>query len=63
MSTHLSTHYDGEANISDKQKRARTFVTSIQSKPIKEQLICLRESTFTEGGSQANKVEAGATEV
>lgn len=39
------------------KKRARTFVTSIQNKPTRGQL--LRESTLREGGSQANMVEAG----
>lgn len=41
------------------KKRARTFVTSIQNKPTRGQL--LRESTLREGGSQANMVEAGTT--
>lgn len=57
MTSNLNEHYDGETSILDKQKRARTFVTSIQNKPTRGQLMCL---PWREGGSQANKVEAGA---
>lgn len=61
MTTNLNKHYDGETSILDTQKRAGTFATSIQDKPTRRQLMCLRENTLREGGSQANKVEAGAT--
>lgn len=40
MTTYLNKHYDGETSISGKQKRARTFVTTVSKVNLPGDSLC-----------------------